>query len=304
MSKTWRQRLERAAYEAELAARQYRLVEPENRLVARQLERGWEEKLAAKTALQEDYDRFEKAQPRTLSDAEREAIKMLAADIPALWNSPTTMNADRKEILRQVVERVVLDAQDKTERVRITIYWVGGTKTDAEMIRPVAKLSQLSYYSAMCDRVRALAGDGLSTREIAEHLNAEGFRPPKRVERFSDDRALALMHRLGLTQHRSRSKSRDGLREHEWWLPELARKTSIPEVTLYFWIRRGWIKARRQEGDRGRWILWADEAEVKRLIERSQRPRGFYTRRLWVGEAAVGRGGNGSAILANGRAMH
>ena len=96
LGKAWRQRLERAMYETELAARQYRLVEPENRLVVRQLERAWEEKLTTQKALQEEHDRFEQAQPRVLSEAERLAIRTLAADIPALWNSSTTTDADRK----------------------------------------------------------------------------------------------------------------------------------------------------------------------------------------------------------------
>jgi hypothetical protein len=107
----WQQRRERAAYEADRAARQYQAVEPENRLVARTLERAWEEKLTAQQQLQESYHRFLQPPPRGLSDEERNAIRRLAADIPALWHAPTTTAADRQEVVRQVVVRQVVVRQ-------------------------------------------------------------------------------------------------------------------------------------------------------------------------------------------------
>jgi hypothetical protein len=101
LDRLWHQRRERAAYEVERAARQYYAVEPEHRLVARTLERSWEEKLVAQQQLEEAYHRFVQHKPRLLSEAEREAIRRLATDIPALWSASTTTAADRKEIMRK-----------------------------------------------------------------------------------------------------------------------------------------------------------------------------------------------------------
>jgi hypothetical protein len=84
LEQLWHQRLERAEYEAGRAGQQYRLVDPENRLVARELEREWEEKLAAQKKLKEEYHRFLHTRPRVLSKEEQEAIRGLAEDIPAL----------------------------------------------------------------------------------------------------------------------------------------------------------------------------------------------------------------------------
>ena len=126
LTQLWEQRRERAAYETERAARQYQAVEPENRLVARTLERAWEEKLQAQQALEEEYHRFLQQQPRVLTSEERAAIRRFAADIPALWDAPTTTAADRKEIIRQVVERVDVEAQGTSEQVRVRITWAGG----------------------------------------------------------------------------------------------------------------------------------------------------------------------------------
>jgi DNA invertase Pin-like site-specific DNA recombinase len=287
LERLWQQRLERAAYEAERAGRQFRLVEPENRLVARQLEREWEEKLAAQKKLQEEHRRFEREQPRVLSPSECEAIRRLAVDIPALWEASTTTDADRKEIIRQVVQQVVVDAEGESEQVSVVIKWVGGTRTEGIMIRPVARLEQLSYYPKLCQRVRTLAGEGLSADEIAQRLNSEGYRPPKRRQRFGRQGVRDLMHRVGMSEKGSRSVQRDGLGDHEWWLPELARKIPMPDVTLYNWIKRGWVKARQQENPPRRWIIWADGMEIEQLRERHQRPNGYYTRRLWVDELRI-----------------
>jgi hypothetical protein len=89
VDRIWRQRLERADFAADRARRQYQLAEPENRLVVRQLEKDWEAALAERQRLGEEYDRFTAARPRTLTAAEREQIRALAADLPAVWNAPT-----------------------------------------------------------------------------------------------------------------------------------------------------------------------------------------------------------------------
>jgi hypothetical protein len=88
------QEVERACYEAQRARRQYDAVEPENRLVARELERRWQEALKEQRRLQEEYGRFCRTQPAVLSAAEREQIRSLAGNLPALWQAPSTTAAD------------------------------------------------------------------------------------------------------------------------------------------------------------------------------------------------------------------
>jgi len=287
LDRLWQQRLERATYEAERAARQYRLVEPENRLVARQLEREWEEKLAAKQQLNEEYDRFRQQQPRLLTEGERAAIRRLATDIPKLWDAPTTTPAERKEILRQVIERVVVRAQGETERVAVVIHWVGGIQTHAEVIRPVGRLEQLSYYPALCERLRTLAAEGMAVEAIAERLNAEGFRPPKRRETFGRQGVRDFLQQLGIGTPSPRSFPRDELGPDEWGLAELAREIPLSAVTLYSWIKRGWVQARQEEVPPHRWIIHADPAELQRLREMHARPLGYYARRAWSEDAAA-----------------
>src|SRR5262249_40661109 len=98
LDKLWRQRIERAQYAADRARRQYQLTEPENRLVARQLEQDWEAALAEVQRLTSDYQRFSDTHPRTLSATERDTIRALAQDLPTVWAAPSTTQADRKEL--------------------------------------------------------------------------------------------------------------------------------------------------------------------------------------------------------------
>jgi len=252
-------------------------VEPENRLVARQLEGEWEEKLKQKRTLEEEYERFQREQPRVLGQEEREAIQALAADIPALWSASKTTSQDRKEILRQVIDRVEVEVKGESERVRLCIRWAGGTETTHEAIRPVGRYEQLSYWPELKERVRELFSRTRIAGEIAERLNAEGWRPPKRKALFERQSVLRLLDRLGLRLRRSRRPSRERLDEHEWTRRSLADELDMPVVTLYAWMRRGWVKGRRAEN--GRWILHADPSDLERLRSLRDLPRGHRARK-------------------------
>ena len=124
VDRIWRQRLERADFACDRARRQYQLAEPENRLVACQLERDWEAALAERAHLGEEHERYQRARPARLSAAELAAIRALAGDIPALWAAPTTTTttttADRKRLIRAVIESVQVTADGATERVHAT----------------------------------------------------------------------------------------------------------------------------------------------------------------------------------------
>jgi len=280
----WQQRRERAAYEAERAGRHYRAIEPENRLVARQLAREWEERLAGKQQLEEEYERFLQRQPRLLSTAEQAPIRQLAANIPALWHAASTTVTERKEIIRQVVEGVEVTVVGQSEQVQVTIAWAGGSQTTGTFIRPVGRLDQLSYYRQLCDRIRTLVAKGWSAAAIAGHLNDEGYRPAKQAVRFSREGVQDLIQRLGLRPPAKQRHQEVRLGADEWWLADLAQALAMPRTTLETWIRRGWVQARHQEQVLGRrqWVVWADHAEVERLRRHRQRPAGAVLHDRWV----------------------
>lgn len=129
--------MERARQDAGRAERQYQLVEPENRLVGRTLERRWEEKLAELADVQARYDE-ERRQPRlTLSAEERERILRLAQDLPAVWRAETTTQEDRKELLGLLIQQVALVPEDLPRRqTRVRILWHTGGTTEVLVDRP------------------------------------------------------------------------------------------------------------------------------------------------------------------------
>src|SRR5262249_54986258 len=170
--------------QADLAARQYGSVDPANRLVAAELERRWEAALQEVQSLQGEYQRFCAGQPERLSAAEQEQIRALAADIPELWGAETTTAADRKRVVRLLVERVEVGVQGDTEQVDVAIHWAGGSVSEHRLVRVVQRYEQLAGYRRLCARMDELRAEGRSMAEVADWLNREGYRPPKRVERF------------------------------------------------------------------------------------------------------------------------
>jgi hypothetical protein len=282
LDKLWRQRLERARYAADRARRQYQLAEPENRLVARQLETDWEEGLAEAGRLEADYQRFTEEQPATLTPAERAAIQALAADLPRVWHAPSTTQADRKALLRILIEGIAVNVIGNSELVDVTITWAGGHQTAGQAVRPVGRLDQLSYYPALLACITGLAAAGRNSRQIADALNAEGYRPPKRTSRFTGGQVRTLISQRGI---RSKQKGRPAvltsLPPGEWSVPSLSAELSMPTASIYNWIYRGWISARHAPGTRN-WIITADHEQIRQLRERRARPPGFYARARWA----------------------
>jgi hypothetical protein len=125
LNRHWEQRLERASYDVRRAERQYKAVELENRLVVRSLEQQWEAALRAERNLREEYDRFLNEQAPWLTEEERSRILPVSAGTPALWHASETTARDRKEIIRLLIERIVIDVHANSKRAEVTITWRG-----------------------------------------------------------------------------------------------------------------------------------------------------------------------------------
>jgi hypothetical protein len=279
LDRLWHQRLERAAYEAERAARHYRLIEPEHRLVARQLAMEWEDKLMAHRHLQEEYERFVQAQPQPLSAAERETIAQRGPNVPALWHAPTTSMAERNESIRQIIHRVMVAGEGMSERLQLTIAWVGGGTTVGVITRPIGRIEHLSDYPRLCARIRALVQAGYSTSQSTACLAHEGFRSPKQAKPFSRHSVVELMRRLKV--HQPRRRRRPPLSKHEWWLSDLERTWRVANSTLHRWRKCGQLEARWHPESK-RWVARVDEAELARLKQQCALPAGHERRKMWL----------------------
>jgi hypothetical protein len=270
LQRQWQLRRERAVIDVDRAARQYQACEPENRLVARELERRWEQALKQQRQLDEEYERFLRSAPAELSDSALSSIRALAADLPAVWEASTTTPADRQRIARLLLERVVVTVDRASERVDVSLHWVGGAVRSHTITRAVMRYSQQADYPRLVARLRELWAGRENAAAIAQQLNAEGFRPPKRTNRFTGEMVRRLTAELGLAR-RPRHGSTTGLGLDEYRPTGLARRLGISRDTIRRWLRAGWLNLRRDED--GHRVIWADAGELRRLRELHDLPR-------------------------------
>ena len=175
LDRQWTLRRERARYEAKRARRQYDAVEPENRLVARSLERSWEEKLRAVEAIELEHARWRSQEPLSNGAVDHAQLQALAENLPQVWHAVTTSAADRKRILRFVVREVVLDQRRAPGQVWLKIVWQTGATSEHRVQRRVHTYRDYVDLERLRQRITELNGAGKMDREIAVTLNREGF---------------------------------------------------------------------------------------------------------------------------------
>ena len=267
MEQQWRQRRERAQYQVDQARRRYARTEPENRLVARTLERDWEAALADQVRLTGDYKRFQRERPQSPTPGELAAIRQLTTDLPALWQAPTTTNEERQTIVRLLLERVLLTVIDGSEQVRLECHWHGGNRTVHTLIRPVARMKGLSTYTALLARAVDLHQVGNGCADIAAILNQEAWRPAKRRDTFNADMVRRLLTTAGVIKpgHR-RPRTLPERRPDEWTIRELAAELGVPQPTLYHWVQNGRLRSRSvKAGASSAKLVTADAATIANL---------------------------------------
>src|SRR6266700_418007 len=173
IDRQWQLRLERAQYEADLAHRRYNAVEPDNRLVARSLERDWNAKLTEVEQLQREHAALPKPAALLITPQERERILALAQNVPAVWHASTTSQAEHKQLLRYLIKDVTLTKREQMIEVRIR--WQTEALTDLTVPRPKLVADARRTDPQVVARVRALA-PAHTARHIAGQLNQEGWR--------------------------------------------------------------------------------------------------------------------------------
>jgi hypothetical protein len=137
-----------------------------SRLVVRELERRWEAALKDLQQVEQEYARFRQKHPHSLTCDEREAIRSLSKNLPALWHASTTTASDRQRIVCLLLERVVVNVQGSTDHADVALQWAGGFTSQHELIRPVLRYDQMADYKRMVDRIEELRGQGWSLAKI------------------------------------------------------------------------------------------------------------------------------------------
>ncbi len=265
-------RSRRRKYEAQRAERQYHTVEPENRLVARSLERQWNEQLCALDAVRTQAAAACR-QPLVLTAAQRERIGRLACDLDALWAAPTTTNRDKKTLLRCLVEEVQILAE--AERCRIRMVWKGGAVTDHEIARKVRPPHATDEDTLAL--VRRLA-EQFDDAQIARILNRQGRRTG-RDNPFTRSRVATLRNAHGIAFCPQPAAADQN--ERTFTADEAADELGVTSRTIHRWLREGMLPG-EQATPGAPWRISLTN-EVRRRLTIGDAPAG------WVGLSEAAR---------------
>jgi DNA invertase Pin-like site-specific DNA recombinase len=230
----WRLQVERAKYEAERAERRYRQVEPEHRLVARGLERDWEKALGALAEAEAELQLREQQRPRALTDQEREQLLALGSDLGRVWSAPSTTDRDRKQLIRCLIEEVIIDVDRQERRATLTVRWQGGALTElaVPLPKPPPAIRTDEDTIALLERLAAHYDDAT----VAAILNRQGRRSAN-GERFTQLSVRGLRRYRGIPAHKPPAEAPGQL------LPvaTAAEQLGVAPSTLHRWLQAGFI---------------------------------------------------------------
>ena len=171
VDRQWQRQIERVQYEADLAQRRDIAVDPDNRLVARSLEREWNEKLAEVEKLDREYALGPKPAVLLLTASQREQIRQLAHDLPAIWRAPTTTFTQRKQLLRWLIKDVTRAIRGNV--IDVAIRWQTEALTNLVIPRYTMSWEERQTSQQVVERVRELSPTHTNA-QIATLLNEEG----------------------------------------------------------------------------------------------------------------------------------
>lgn len=271
----WQARLEQARYEARRAERRYKAVDPDNRVVARTLEREWESRLQDLDDVERQYADARRARRVELGDRDRAALREIARDLPSLWRAPTTSAADRKAMLQLAIEMVSLEPIDIPVRsTRVKIQWCSGAVDERIIERPPY---QPSRPAAPIERIAALLEDGLSNAQIAQRLNDDGLRTARRNP-WSASAVAHMRQNYNLRRAKPRRFAFLPDRHPEngrYSVPGAARRFGVTTNEIKLWVRRGLVVVHRETHGRYENAWWLDiddvrATELERLVRRPE----------------------------------
>jgi hypothetical protein len=192
------QHLERLRYQATLAERQFNRVDPDNRLVAAELENRWEAALAELRRAEAEHERQvrESVGLPVLPAEVRAAFSNIGQHLPQLWQQDRLTHAQKKALLRCLIDKVVIQKVGR-DRVRTRIVWKGGETTTQEVLIPVGSVADLADAAEMERIILDLSNKGVPDEAIAEQLTTLGHRSPLRMRVLpSTVRTIRLKHRI------------------------------------------------------------------------------------------------------------
>ena len=256
--------LEAARYAADRAFRQYDAADPENRLVAGELETRWNHALARVGEIETRIADHDAATAQSL-DPEPLSFASLAHDLKAVWRAPETDTRLKKRIVRTVIREALADLDDATAEIVLTIHWIGGAHTELRL--PRRRRGQRNSTSS--DIVTAVRQLSLILKDdvIAGVLNRNGLRTGN-GNRWTRERVTSLRSSYKIPVYRSVESTCEPYLN----LRNAAALVGVAPRTLRLAVEAGEIAAMRPLAE-GPWIFKREDltgAAAKTIAQRAR----------------------------------
>lgn len=279
LAQQWQLRTEKAEYNARLAERRYMAVDPDNRVVARTLESQWEQRLQELEEVRRHHQEQRRQRHVELSEDDLARIRALAKNLSVVWHAPTTQQAERKAMLRLVIEVVALTPVEVPRReTHVRIQWCSGAVTELRVPRPNRRDRTITPPETL-EEIRRMAGEGLREEVIAERLNEAGLLTGV-GSAWDRTAVLWVRNRYGIKKTYPDRRRRHGLPDQHadgrWSIPGAARRFGVSQNVVRGWLKRGLVEAHREYYDAyGMDVFWlhidSEQAEeLARVAERSR----------------------------------
>jgi excisionase family DNA binding protein len=257
-----REQIERLRYQARLAERQFARTDPENRLVAAELERRWEATLRELQQAEASYQRALQDQgPTTIPPELRRGLEQVGRNLPELWGQDRLTRPQKKSLLRCLIDKVVI-RRTAPDSVEVRMVWRGGDTTTARIPVTVNALARLSSAPEMEETILSMARQGKTDREIAEHLTEQGHRSPKGpIVLTSTVQIIRLRHRILVKRSQSHPRHIPG----HLTVSQVAERLQVSKHWVYDRIHNGTIRIERDANTK--LFLFPDAPMIIALLE-------------------------------------
>lgn len=239
------QQVERLRYEAALAKRQYMQVDPDNRLVASELENRWEAALRQLKRAEDclAQNKFTDHVPPKISAELKEAFTQVGAKLPKIWNTGILSDKHKKALLRCLIDKVIIH-RARRDLISMRIVWRGGAVSSLNICIAVGSLTDLAGFEQMQQQIVQLSQQGKRDEEIVKELSAKGFRSPMRDHLLiSTVKAIRLKHGIMLKRCQSHPRRIDGYLT----VAQIAKALDIPPYWIYDRIHKGVIHVTKEK---------------------------------------------------------
>lgn len=227
--------LDQARYESARARRQYDAVDPDNRLVAGELERRWNEALLAVRQLEERLEEMNNRKQPPMTDGERSRLLALGADLERAWYHPAATPATRKRILRTVLSEIIVKVEG--DEIKLMLHWQGGDHTPLNVQKNKTGSHRWTTEASTEQMIRGLARL-LPDSAIAAVLNRSG-KQTGRGNTWTEARLRAFRTSHGIAVYREGERAERG----ELTLDEAAARLDVSKMTVLRLIHAGQINA-------------------------------------------------------------